>query len=231
MATMKRALVIGGATPDSIGAAIAERLLELGLIVTVPNQWDLDVRKDATQYPFAENVRTWSPDYVVYSAGINELDWIYHLSQKTFEDIMEVNVWGFINVIKGLQLTGRAYSVLAVTSDAAVRPMRTSIAYCASKAALNMAIRVASRELAQDGWRINGIAPGKVEGTAMTRYVDERVVEIRGWTPEFADHYEVSNSPIKRPVTTREVALVAADVLLSDSLAWTGDIISVNGGR
>jgi NAD(P)-dependent dehydrogenase (short-subunit alcohol dehydrogenase family) len=172
-----------------------------------------------------------SPDSVVYSVGVNELDWSWAVERKSFDRIMATNVWGFMNVLKGLQLTSKPYSVLAITSDAAVRPMRTSMAYCASKAALDMVIRVASRELAAEGWRVNGLAPGKVVGTAMTEYVDERVPEIRGWARSWATKYELSSSPIGRHLSTTEVASVACDVLLSDVKGWTGDIITVNGGR
>lgn len=171
------------------------------------------------------------PNHVVYSVGINELDWSWNLTRESFDAIMAANVWGFINVLKALQETEKAYSVLALTSDAARRPMRTSMAYCASKAALDQVIRVASRELAKEGWRINGLAPGKVDGTAMTAYVDERVPQIRGWSPEQAEAYELSSSPIGRKLTREEVAEVACEVLLSPALGWTGDIVTVNGGR
>lgn len=224
-------LVIGGASNDSIGAAICVRLQDLGHFAFAPSQDEIDVLRDEDASVLLEMINECKPDSIVYAAGINELEWSAWLVRESFEHIIGVNVWGFINVLKTLQATGRAYSVLALTSDAAYRPMRTSIAYCASKAALDMAIRVASRELAAEGWRINGLAPGKVDGTAMTRYVDERVPPLRGWTREEAERYELSSSPIKRKVTREEIAAVACDILLSPVMAWTGDIVTVNGGR
>ena len=191
----------------------------------------LQVMRSDHWSPVMEMLEECKPDSVVYSVGVNELQWGHALTRSSFERVMAANVWGFINVLQALQGTGLAFSVLAITSDAAYRPMRTSMAYCASKAALDQVIRVASRELASEGWRINGLAPGKVDGTSMTRYVDERVLQLRGWTRERAEAYELASSKLKRKLTTAEVASVACDVLLSDSMAWTGDIVTVNGGR
>lgn len=227
MVTSRSVLVLGGATEDGIGNAICSRLSELGHLAFAPNQRAFNVIND----PMADLLEECEPDSVVYAVGANILEWSHSIDFHDYQAIMDTNLWGFINVISQLQETGRAYSVLAITSDAAVRPMRTSMVYCASKAALNMAIRVASRELASSGWRINGLAPGKVEGTAMTRYVDHTVLLLRNWSKEFADQYEKQSSAIRRPVTREEVAKVACDVLLSDVLAWTGDIVTVNGGR
>lgn len=229
--TSRSVLILGGATEGGIGAAIVERLDWLGHLVFAPNQAMLDVTNDDPDAMMAV-LEECQPDSVVYSVGINELEWSWALERESFERIMRANVWGFINVLRTLQTTSRPYSVLAITSDAAYRPMRTSMAYCASKAALDMAIRVASRELAAEGWRINGLAPGKVEGTAMTKYVDDRVMQIRHFkTRADAAQYEMAGNPLRRKLQPAEIAAAACDILLSDAIGWTGDIVTVNGGR
>jgi NAD(P)-dependent dehydrogenase (short-subunit alcohol dehydrogenase family) len=227
----KSVLVLGGATPNSIGASIVDRLRLLDHQVWAPPQEDLDVTEEAAPVKLLAMLHEFQPEAVVYSVGINELDWSFALTRETFDRIMSVNVWGFIMTLQVLQATGEPYSVLAITSDAAYRPMRTSMAYCASKAALDQAIRVGSRELAPEGWRINGLAPGKVDGTAMTKYVDERVLQLRKWSSGYAEAYELASSPIGRKLWPAEIAAAACDILLSDAVAWTGDIITVNGGR
>jgi NAD(P)-dependent dehydrogenase (short-subunit alcohol dehydrogenase family) len=108
--------------------------------------------------------------------------------------------------------------------------MRTSAVYCASKAALEMAVRVASREYAPKGWRINAVAPGKVADTPMTGYVDDRVLTLRGWSAEFAEKYELASTPLGRKITKAEVAGVIEQVLFGPA-AQTGEIVAVNGGR
>lgn len=227
-------MVLGGTS--GIGAATVERLRAryphepwLGVeTITAYGKEDWDVRRNAD---LAKAVHRDRPTHVVYSAGVNRLDWIEDISKDDFQHVMEVNVWGFLNLMGALKRSDHGpVSVVAVTSDAAWRVMRTSAVYCASKAALEMAVKVASRELAPIGWRVNGVAPGKVANTAMTEYVDSAVLALRGWTPEYAEAYEKGSSAIGRKVEAIEVGDVIVDVLFGPG-AMTGEIIAVNGGR
>jgi NAD(P)-dependent dehydrogenase (short-subunit alcohol dehydrogenase family) len=227
---MRRLMILGGTS------GIGREFFEYTMIesfqfaeVNIYGREDFDIRDEAA---LREAIAAATPTDVVYSVGINELDWIKDLHQLTFRSLMEVNVWGFLSTIQQLQAvrTGVPMNVVAVTSDAAWRPMRTSAAYCASKAALEMAVRVASRELAGMGWRVNAVAPGKVEGTPMTRYVDQRVPEVRGWSVEAAETKELGSTPLGRKITKREVAEVIFAVL-NGPAAQTGEIVAVNGGR
>jgi NAD(P)-dependent dehydrogenase (short-subunit alcohol dehydrogenase family) len=227
----QRNLLVLGASDGNIGEAVARRLADppsvFDYIVPLGAE-DLDVTREEDMQRIVHE--TGATD-VVFSVGINKLDWIHGIDQADFMEVMETNVWGFANLIKALDLQGgKPCNVVAVTSDAAWRPMRTSLAYCASKAALEMAVRVASREYAPIGWRINGVAPGKVEDTPMTRYVDDAVLRLRGWTVEASEQYELGSTPLGRKVTKEEVAQVIEQVLLGPA-AQTGEIIAVNGGR
>lgn len=222
----KNVLVFGGTS--GIGAACVDLLTAMGLFTYAVGAEECDVRDPVA---VATAIQEASPDAVIYAAGINRLEWTHSIEASDFEEVMAVNVWGFLNVIQRLEERSGAYSVVAVTSDAARRPMRTSAVYCASKAALDQVIRVSSRELCREGWRINGVAPGKVSDTGMTRYVDERVLVLRGWTREFAERYERESSPIARPLAATEVAEVVCAVLLAEAPGWTGDIVTINGGR
>jgi NAD(P)-dependent dehydrogenase (short-subunit alcohol dehydrogenase family) len=228
----RRLLVLGGTS--GIGKAVADMAEEREFRqfkeqnINAVGREDFDIRDEPQ---LAQYIRVLQPTDVVYSVGVNELDWSRELHLQTFRQLMEVNVWGFLSVIQLLQTVPiRPVNVVAVTSDAAWRPMRTSSIYCASKAALEMAVRVASREMAPLGWRVNAVAPGKVADTPMTKYVDARVMEIRGWTEEQASEYERQSSPIGRMVTTEEVAEVILNVL-NGPKAQTGEIVAVNGGR
>jgi NAD(P)-dependent dehydrogenase (short-subunit alcohol dehydrogenase family) len=109
--------------------------------------------------------------------------------------------------------------------------MRTSVAYCASKAALHQAVRVIARERASDNFAINVVAPGITEPTGMQRYVDDKVPRIRKWSPEMARKYEESQIPMKRRATVSEIAAVAVTILLNPTPYLNGAIIPVNGGR
>jgi NAD(P)-dependent dehydrogenase (short-subunit alcohol dehydrogenase family) len=221
--------VIGGTS--GIGAAVVERCAFMGDDVRATGE-AIDVRsRDELDRYF--NDESWF-DGVVYSAGMNRLSWIRDLDPFSAADIMDVNVTGFmrlLQVVAGYNAAGghRCRSVVAISSDAATRPMRTSMAYCASKAALDAAVRCAARELAPDV-RVNAVSPGMIDGTGMTRYIDKTVPELRGWTPEASARYEASQSPIGRRGTVDEVAEVVYDVLHGPEFL-TGSIVQVNGGR
>lgn len=229
----QRILVLGGHT--GIGHATLQKLRwdYPNARVTGVGLEDFDISTPDGIQSLEDWIAAEEPTHLVYSIGTNRLEWIDSLNvQQDMDHLMRVNVYGFVHAVQMCrELFDWPLSVVAVTSDAAWRPMRTSLAYCASKAALEMTVKVMSREYAQDGWRVNAVAPGKVADTPMTRYVDQRVLEVRGWTPEHAKSYEDSSSALGRPLTVHEVASTITSVLMSDAPGWTGAVIGVNGGR
>lgn len=226
-----RSLLVLGANEGNIGEAVFKRLAAPPTVFDAVYAYGGDQVDATNERQLRDIVAATGATDVVFSVGINKLDWIHKAQRVDFSEVMEVNVWSFINLIQALDIYGsKPCNVVAVTSDAAWRPMRTSIAYCASKAALEMAVRVASREYAPIGWRINAVAPGKVADTPMTKYVDEAVLALRGWTVEAAEAYELQSTPLGRKATKEEVAQVIEAVLLGPA-AQTGEIIAVNGGR
>lgn len=227
--TLRRAMILG-ASPGSIGAIVRERLkytLQFEEVTSYGLE-DFDVMQ---RIVFRSVIKEDRPTDVVYCVGVNKLDWIKDINPLDFSEVLGANVYGFLNMIRLLdEAEIGPVNVVAITSDAAWRPMRTSALYCASKAALEMAVRVASREYAPKGWRVNAVAPGKVEDTNMTRYVDQRVLDLRGWTVEAAEAYELQSTPLGRKVTKDEVAQAVESVVFGPD-AMTGEIIAVNGGR
>jgi NAD(P)-dependent dehydrogenase (short-subunit alcohol dehydrogenase family) len=224
-----KTLIIGGTS--GIGESFASLQSSRSGEVFVPAKDELDVRK-LTQ--MSDYINAHGPfNRIVYSAGVNYLDWIGRIHPGEMLEIYDVNVIGFMLLLDthvALFGADTPVNVLAVTSDAAVRPLRTSMAYCSSKAALNAAVKVAARELAPHGWRVNAVAPGVTDRTDMTAYVDERVSEIRGWTPEEARAYETSQCPMGRRAERYEIAQVMMSVLNGPQYL-NGEIIAVNGGR
>lgn len=171
--------------------------------------------------------------HVVYSAGVNYLEWIGRIDPDKMADVINTNLCGFISVLNGLRRYTHPRSlvrVVSVSSDAAVRPMRTSIAYCASKAGQEMAMRVAARELGGSGWSINSVAPGMTEGTGMTAYVDKRVPEVREWSAEYAAEYERQQAVQSERILRDDVAKLVLEVLRMPR-SVNGATFTINGGR
>lgn len=226
---MSKVWIIGGTS--GIGEETAKYCAKLGDKVIATGK-DTDVRHPDVLDSFYMMNNGF--DCIVYSAGINELMWISKLNQSKAAEIYAVNTLGFMNTLQVISgnlghVTHECHSLVAVSSDAAVRPMRTSIAYCASKAALDMAVRCAARELAPRV-RVNAVAPGMIDGTEMTRYIDQMVPVIRNWTPDKTLEYEKSQVPMGRRGFKDEVAEVIWHTLHGPAYL-TGAIIPVNGGR
>lgn len=233
--------ILGGTS--GIGKEVAWYLGDLGLS-TVSTGPDTDVRSSADLYAdfkgYCKDMAS-RPSAAVYSVGVNYLEWLGRMGLPGLSraaNVLDVNATGFIRLMDVLAWDGvgvgpsnaEPMSVLAISSDAATRPLRTSISYCASKAALNAAVRVAARELGPQGWRINAISPGMVCDTGMSKYIDSRVPEVRGWTKEEALSYEESQEVVPGRVDPGEVAALAVKIMF-DMPHMNGSIIELNGGR
>lgn len=224
-------VMILGAGSRSIGQEVATQMavMKPGVSVHTFTRKDFDIQHDEPL--LREAIKEVQPTHLVYSIGINRLAWLGDVTYVDWHEMMEVNVWGFIRTVQLLrEETSWPCSVVAVSSDAARRPMRTSLTYCASKAALEMAVRVASRELAPYGWRVNAVAPGKVADTPMTEDIDAMVPLLRGWSPERALSYELQSSALGRYLNKQEVAQVICCTLFGPA-GQTGQVVEINGGR
>jgi NAD(P)-dependent dehydrogenase (short-subunit alcohol dehydrogenase family) len=104
--------------------------------------------------------------------------------------------------------------IVNVTSHAGVRPKGSSVAYAASKAALNHVTRLLAAALGPD-IRVNAVAPGLVD-TPLTA----------GWTDAHA--LWNTSSPMRRPAQPSDVADLIAAVI--DNSYLTGEVILLDGG-
>jgi len=223
---MKKTLIIGCHT-GGIGDEIMGLLFDKR-IIHGPRMEDLNVCDEDS---IADYIAAYGPyDEIIYSAGVSQLKWMAETSQRDLNKIFDVNVLGAILVaaIHSRQHPDHAVRYAVVVSDAAHTPMRGSIAYTSSKAALEMAVRNMAREMAPE-WTVVGVSPGVVEGTAMTRQLAQDIPEFRGWTGEQAREYE-GVPPIGRRVTMREVSETLL-FALNGPQALNGSIITINGGK
>lgn len=227
-----RILVVGGSS--GIGEAFAKhatiRIRPSERCILTPTKEEMDVSIDQSVSAYVMHYGPFRE--IVYSAGVDQLDWLGHTDMNDVRDVLSVNVVGVISLVDAhLRFWPEdAVRLVIVGSDAAERPMRTSTAYCASKAAVHMAARVMARELGPKGWRVNVVAPGMTDGTGMQEYVDRRVPEIRGWTEDFTRQYETSQEVVPGRISKEEVAHTIWNTLNGpDHL--NGSIITLNGGR
>ena len=154
-------------------------------------------------------------DIIINNAGINHIDWIENIHEKDFDAVMDVNVKGIFNTTKAFmeQLIESKGTILNIVSNASHMPMTNSIAYNASKGAAHIMTLQMSRELGPKGITVFGISPNRVKNTAMSDYIDSRVCDLRGWTPEFAREYQLKALPAGEETDPETLAEFIAFIL------------------
>lgn len=240
---MKHGLIIGGKSEGGIGEGCASwfqvdpRYRNTKWLI--PYQEEFDVSDEINIYNYLEGVQKTGSikgfDYILYAAGLNELSWADEESISQMTRIYKVNVFGFIATL-GVHRhlwPDKEFSAVAISSDAATNPMRGSVTYCSSKAALDMAVRTLAREWNngdEPEVRVNAVSPGMVDDTPMSRYIEKTVPSFRGWTKEHALAYERSMQPMGRRCSVSEVAQLVADVLHGPRYL-NGAIIPLTGAK
>jgi 3-oxoacyl-[acyl-carrier protein] reductase len=137
-------------------------------------------------------------DLVINCAGINGIREFHDLDLNFVERLIRINCVAPILLVKELlarEMFAGHPGVINITSDAAWRPMRHSLAYNTSKAGFDMATKQMARELTKPlHMTIVGIRPGKMKNTGMSKYIDKQVMELRGWSEHEAKTYYAANS-------------------------------------
>jgi NAD(P)-dependent dehydrogenase (short-subunit alcohol dehydrogenase family) len=156
-------------------------------------------------------------DILINNAGINAIRPFEELTGAFIQSIMNVNFIGPVLITQEfLPYFNKGAGVFNIISDAAWRPMRHSLAYNCSKAALDMATKQMARELTKPyDISIVGIRPGKMAGTGMSNYIDQKVQETRGWTKEEADEYFKTNSVTGREIDPINIARMILNIVQS----------------
>lgn len=160
-------------------------------------------------------------DILVNSAGVTEFIAFKDFDKVTEEGwdrTMAVNVKGPFLCIRAaaphMQKAG-AGVVVNVSSLAGTIARGSSIAYCASKAALNIVTRAMARALAP-AIRVNAVAPGVVT----TRWVAGQAAFVRAAQMQ---------TPMRRAAAPEDVAQAILS-LIADNDFVTGQIVAVDGG-
>lgn len=202
-------IVVTGASAG-LGRALCVAFRSQGHIVIGTSHDPLAVRRDPEMVFFEAGQRA-TPiqtcvseimcmhdkvDVLINNIGTNAILPFEQLTETFVNHIMDVNFTTAVFMTQHfLEHFNRPGVVVNVISDAAWRPMRHSLAYNCSKAALDMATKQMARELTKPReLAVIGVRPGKMKNTAMSEYIDKQVQKLRGWTPEQAMDYFRQNS-------------------------------------
>jgi len=160
-------------------------------------------------------------DILVNNAGITKDNLLMRLSEKDFDDVINVNLKSVFNMTKAVQKTflkQRKGSLIHMSSIVGVKGNAGQSNYSASKAGIIGFSKSIALELGSRNIRSNVIAPGFIE-TEMTKQLSKEIVEK--WRNAI---------PLKRLGSPEDVAK-ACVFLASDLSSYiTGQVINVDGG-
>ena len=238
----KTILITGAAS--GIGRSVAELLARRGaeqLVLVDRDSAALDalelactvqrVAGDVADPGLWSSLRLDRLDHAVVNAGVAGAAAIADLPFEEWRRILSVNLDGaFLTLQAALRAIGDGGSIVTVASASGLKAEPGVGAYAASKAALIQLTKVAAKEAAGRGVRVNAIAPGGVE-TAVWDSVPmfaDRARDV-GRDAAFAEMAAMA-TPLGRYAKPEEVAQQIA-FLLSDTCATvTGAVLVSDGG-
>ena len=162
-----------------------------------------------------------SIDVMINNAGITKDNLLMRISEKDFDDVIEVNLKSVFNMTKAVQRTmlkQRHGSLIHMSSVVGVKGNAGQSNYAASKAGIIGFSKSVALELGSRNIRSNVIAPGFIE-TEMTDKLPEDVVAQ--WR---------AGIPLKRGGSTQDVANACLFLAADLSAYITGQVLHVDGG-
>jgi NAD(P)-dependent dehydrogenase (short-subunit alcohol dehydrogenase family) len=236
MSSQPRTAIVTGAS-QGIGAGIVKGFVERGYNVVantlkVTESTEVaasdrvalvegDIGQPATAAKIVEAAlsRFRSIDVLVNNAGIFFTKPFTDYTAEDFKSLVSTNLGGFLYVtqlaIKQMVAQKAGGSVVTITAALARNPIRgvPAAVLMITKGGLETITQHLAMEYAQDGIRVNAVAPGVVY-TPMNWNTPQDVME--------------SLSPMGRPSTVKDIT--EAVMYLTDAATVTGHILYVDGG-
>jgi NAD(P)-dependent dehydrogenase (short-subunit alcohol dehydrogenase family) len=167
-------------------------------------------------------------DGVVNAAGIDLVADIETMTLADWNRVLSINLPGPMLVMQAalphLKAAGGG-TIVNVSSGSGLSPLKHRMAYCASKAGLQMASKALAMEAAEFGIRVNTVCPGAVETELFRSSIDSE--------PDPAATYEAARAryALHRIAAPEEIAAAILWLTSAESSYVTGTAIAVDGGR
>jgi 3-oxoacyl-[acyl-carrier protein] reductase len=182
---------------------------------------------DVSQFDEVETMMAKAFDFfgkihvLVNNAGITRDQLVLRMTEKEFDDVINVNLKGTFNCIKHISkkmLKQREGVIINISSIVGITGNVGQCNYSASKAGVIGITKTVAKEFAPRNIRVNAIAPGFIQ-TSMTDKI-----------PENIRNQMIDSIPLKELGSPTDIAN-AVEFLASDKARYiTGQVITVDGG-
>ena len=165
-------------------------------------------------------------DGMVYAAGVGTSIPLMQFKPEKVQKVFDINFFGFVELVRQICKKGRyndGMRIVGISSIAAIRGDKSHMAYSASKAAMDGAVRCIAKEVADKGICINTIAPAM---TATEMYI--KFVEKYG--ADSGSNEELLKRQYLGIAETIDVANAIAYLLSPAAKFLTGISLPVDGG-
>jgi len=250
----KTVVITGG--NKGIGLAVAERFaseganLVIGAIETnvkdmvdtlighgsevVPIVCDVTNKAEVKALYDAAETRFGSVDIAIQNAGIITIARVEDLTEKEWDETLAVNTKGVFlccqEAIASMRKSGSGGRLINTASGQARDGFIYTPHYAASKFGVVGLTQSLAKEVAAEGITVNAICPGIIH-TDMWDYNDRAWGKLLGnYEPGELMAEWVSNIPMKRVGTGKDVAGLVAFLASGDAAYITGQTINVDGG-
>ena len=167
-------------------------------------------------------------DILVNNAGATKFaahDQLDALDSEDFHNLYALNAVGPYMVIRAARshLARQKGRIVNISSIAGVRAVGSSLAYVASKAALNGLTMGLARALAADGIRVNALCPALVTTDWFRKALgDELFEQVKA--------AQIAATPLKRVASPEDVAEACVFFASDASRHITGQLLLLDGG-
>ena len=165
-------------------------------------------------------------DGFVHSAGIGTVRPIKMCTYDYMKQMMDINFFSFIEIVRVItkkKNCNEGMGIVGISSVAAEEGNQSKTGYCASKAAMNGAVRCLAKELAPKKIRVNAVMPG-ITRTA----IFDQIMDNGGDSEDLKGILQRQYLGICEP---DNIAATVAFLLSEESDFITGSAIAVDSGR
>jgi NAD(P)-dependent dehydrogenase (short-subunit alcohol dehydrogenase family) len=163
-------------------------------------------------------------DILVNNAGQPRVAPAVDLTEADYRATLDLNLHAYFSLAQAIgrgMVARRRGVVVNISSVNGAIAFPNRLAYCVSKAGVNMLTRVLAVEWAAAGVRVNAVAPAYVETEMVAALGNRRILDL----PALA-----RRTPLGRLGTPDEIGAVVAFLASDDAAFITGEIVNADGG-